>query len=243
MLLGFEGSVAEITAKKFANITNKLICSDNNKHSSDATSNCSHDIGRCISLNRIISLLKVYSNNYQNHEKMEQYVVKYKNYLVEDYHHILDKHLNEDRISNVQCNKHFEIIYNKITEVSNIQCDITTCRIYSRNNRQREIMNIDDVHDRKLGVFIDIIDTIHCYFLHSVDIGYRFIQPQRLNPDDDEEEKTNHHNGYDPKMRYLNETRENLEKLRGHRRVRNSKFLTHISSWEYIMLSVVRYQC
>ena len=183
---------------------------------------CAQNIDHCISLKRIISLLKYYNNNHQNYNGIEQYLEKYSSHLIEDYHHILDKHLNEDKISKLECNKQFEMIYNEITNKHNISCDITNCKIYSRNNREREILNIDGIND--------------CYFLHSVDTGYRIIQKLI---DNKVEEQTNgdkgdNYNECDMKMKQLqlhfSQRREKLQKIRGHRRINNTKFMTHISS-------------
>ena len=147
-------------------------------------------------------------------------------------------------MTQIKSDRHFKIIYDQLinSKDTNLSCDISKCRVYSRNNRQKEIISIE-CKDKRLPMFIDILDTIHCYFIHSVDIAYRIIH------DDDkpliEETKANDDNNYnihisseisayDPNIKrlktYMGSKRKQLEKLRGDRRVRNSKFITRIGS-------------
>eukprot|EP01084_Bolivina_argentea_P081610 147772_1 len=58
-------------------------------------------IGNCISLNRLIIILKFYKNhndiNDENDiDKLSKYLILNREYLLNDYHHILNVHLNED---------------------------------------------------------------------------------------------------------------------------------------------------
>lgn len=175
--LGFEEATSLHAARKFNNIEDALNWFECNKlpikeQPNDFLLNCNGNSGRCIALERVISLLKFYNQNYQNYDAIAEYLEQYKHHLIEDYHHLLNEHVNEDKISKLKSNCLFQMIYNEITKVNNITCDVKNCKIYSRNNRQREITKIQ-CKDKKLELFIDIIDTIHCYFLHSIDIGYR----------------------------------------------------------------------
>ena len=47
-----------------------------------------------------------------------------------------------------------------------LKCNISNCKQYSRNNRDRH-------KDFKVIFYTDLLDTIHCYFTHSFDIGFR----------------------------------------------------------------------
>ena len=119
---------------------------------------------------------------------------------------------------------------------NDVRCDISQCQIYLRNNRQRELKSIE-CQDEQLSMFIDIIDTYHCFFVHSFDIGYRL--PKTFNVDSTEskydQQITNKTTAYDPKMfelkRYLSTKRTKLETIRGSNRLNNSKFMTNITSY------------
>ena len=137
---------------------------------SDADIGCfGKNISECIGLQRIISILVFYQNNYNNYDTIEQYLEVYNmnKHLINDYTHILDKHLNEDNMTAHRSNKQFSLIYQTMID-SHLYCDINECPIFQRNQRRRESEIIDDV-------FVDILDGIHCYFMHSIDIGYRII--------------------------------------------------------------------
>ena len=190
-----------------------------------------NDISNCLALKRIISMLQFYDNNHMNYNALNEYLTKYKFHLISDYHHILNNHLNEDNISSIKSNQQFNQILNIIKD-NNLQCNIQKCAIYTRNNRQRETTNIE-CNDNKLSIFIDIIDTIHCYFMHSVDIGYRIIHNLNEEKEDDNNDDINVSDAYDPQMRrlhdYVQRKRKLLQSIRGEKRIFNNKFMTHTS--------------
>ena len=80
--------------------------------------------------------------------------------------------------------------------------------------------------------------TIHCFFVHSVDIGHRIIQSQINDDDNKEEESKDESKAYDANMarmrRYLRSKREKLETIRGGRFMTllqsKRKFMTHVQS-------------
>eukprot|EP01084_Bolivina_argentea_P115944 206112_1 len=151
-------------------IENKTNIAKNEHKSVDIK--CNGNISNCFALKKIISILKFYNNNYMNYNILNEYLNKNKCYVISGYHHILDNHLNEDNIALIESNKEMREMTNIIN--NNLQCNISKCEIYVRNNRCREKKNIE-CNDEKLCIYIDIIDTIHCYFLHSIDIGYKII--------------------------------------------------------------------
>ena len=61
---------------------------------------------------------------------------------------------------------------------NNLCCVISKCSIYGRNNWSRE-----GEKDSMFGV--DVLDNIHCYLCHSVDVGYTIIHGMKTNDDDD----------------------------------------------------------
>ena len=191
------------------------------------------NISNCASSQRIISLLKYYQNNHQNHNKLSKYLEKYKTYLVSDFHHFLDKHLNEQVVTTTQSREQFDVMFKELND-NNIKCDIGKCKMYSRNNRQRESVNIE-CEDKQLCTLIDIIDTIHCFFVHSIDIGYRI--PTSLTFDDiedKEDDDINRSNAYNLKIarlrKYLLSKRSKLEAIKGKQRLIHTKFITDTTS-------------
>ena len=247
--MGFEDEYALQSAQKYNDIQDAVEYIIHNstdpKHSVEDAIDIEHEnissiqgqfcdvesVMNCIALKRLISLLKIYDDKHSKYDEIDNYLQKYNTYLISDFHHILDMHLNEDRISAIESNNQFGIIYKQMTEMNDLSCDIENCKIYSRNNRQRETMNID-CGDNKLAMFIDIIDSIHCYFLHSIDCGYRIIQ--RLAVMDEQkniEMDSNEFVVHDPKMKalraYLSLKRKNMQKQRGNNRLLHNKFVTH----------------
>eukprot|EP01084_Bolivina_argentea_P024879 46317_1 len=141
---------------------------------SDADTSCiGKDIVNCIGLQRIISLLAFHNCHHNECDALNEYLTRYnlRSHLMNDYHHILDKHLNDDTISKKKIQKQFELIYAEMVDMNGLYCDIKSCDIWKRHHRIREHTQIEHV-------FVDIADTIHCYFLHSVDIGHRMIGTQ-----------------------------------------------------------------
>eukprot|EP01084_Bolivina_argentea_P031189 57731_1 len=181
----------------------------------------------CIGLQRILSLLSFYNTHWNAFDEIDKYLDKsnMKKHIINDYHHVLDKHLNEDNMSKRKSNKQFELIYKQI--LSHLFCDITRCEIYCRNHREREVQYIEcDSHDPLLAMFIDLLDSIHCYFCHSVDIGYRIIH--KLPPMD----AHTAHGAYDSEMAqlrdYLSLNEEILQQLHTKKHWRNNRFMTKL---------------
>merc|ERR1712113_675929 len=62
--------------------------------------------------------------------------------------------------------------------------NLKSCSIFQRNRRSTRETEIQ--FDTELGFYIDLMDMIHCYFMHSYDIGMRrkcshiFMDQERL---------------------------------------------------------------
>eukprot|EP01084_Bolivina_argentea_P236035 397001_1 len=94
--------------------------------------------------------------------------------LLNDFIHLLSYHLDD-----------FENIYN--TFCHNGSCDLENCISIRRNQRDRSnlvqnehLLNKLYFNDQNIAqVREQILDRIHCYFLHTFDIGYRFTENER----------------------------------------------------------------
>eukprot|EP01084_Bolivina_argentea_P025576 47566_1 len=129
-------------------------------------------IEKCAALKSITELVRLYHmyNNIDTFEKLDPYLSSNtsKSSIINCYHHIL-QHVNEDVRDNSTIDKEFKFIQDKIVRHNNLKCDIDSCKIYKRNNRQRETHQTETHGNKSLTVFIDLLDSIHCYFIHSYD--------------------------------------------------------------------------
>merc|ERR1712228_119038 len=122
----------------------------------------------CISLKRIICVLDFYKDHYDNEDAVNLYLKTQYKYLLNDFHHILDKHLNLKTMQMTECNEEFQIIYAMMLEIECVNC--MQCPIFLRNQSEREKDTI-----LSHGFIVDALDGIHSFFLHSVDSGYRVM--------------------------------------------------------------------
>eukprot|EP01084_Bolivina_argentea_P193311 331668_1 len=134
-----------------------------------------NDLQNDLSIQNIISALKYYQSiqnddNYNN--LISQYFQETNKTILQDYTSILKTYLNNTIEHNHIV---FEQIYNIMSK--QIQCDIKNCKQYSRNNRDRAKESVKSNNDKnnqfKAIFYTDLLDTIHCYFMHSYDIGFR----------------------------------------------------------------------
>ena len=236
--IGYGEIIAMKAAKKCKTLVEAIEWIDankqkNNQYETQEDIYCDDkDVKNCKGLQKIISMLKFYNDNYNKPDEVTKYleIYKHKLHLIHDYHHILDKHLNEETLSMTNVNKQFRKIYQIITKDNELTCNIEKCNINSRNNRQRELVKID-CNNREPRAFMDIMDTIHCYFLHSVDIGYRMIEDININDNDDEKETKDADDIEMKRIRnYLAAKRKILENTRGQGRLMKTKFMTHLTS-------------
>eukprot|EP01084_Bolivina_argentea_P054362 99718_1 len=203
-------------------------------HNINENQNGCNSIEKCQALSRLINALKYYQT-YKNKlhigkfslERLYQYFNINKHQIINDYHHILSKHLNEDNVTGFEHNEQFKSIYKTMMH-NDLYCDISVCAIYARNNRERE------KHNSPISVAIEILDCVHCYFLHSADVGYRMITKLQPEHDANDENKNENDIYWDEQLltlkAYLKSKREQLKKMRGVNRVENNKFVTNVNT-------------
>ena len=138
--------------------------------------------------------------------------------LLSSYHHILNNHLNN--ASKEENDKNFEYIYNKIQNELKNECNLKKCGAYFRNNRNRfkEKEEKKKNDDKELSFWIDLLDSIHVFFCHSFDAGFRIKIDEIKHDDDYNDDNDDDDNFVDYYMEKLTlllfEKRNNLYKMR-----------------------------
>eukprot|EP01084_Bolivina_argentea_P130043 229602_1 len=107
--------------------------------------------------------------------------------ILDSFHHLLFEHQND-----------FEHIYNELIDKYNDKkdCLLANCLLIRRNQCQssEQWNNLYYNTNVKHITIQQIMDTIHCHFFHSFDIGYQFTQKEKNNipqKTDEKEEKDN----------------------------------------------------
>ena len=130
----------------------------------------------CQSIRNIATALVLYqqhqngqngSDNRQSADYLSEFVEQRYPNLINDFHHILNQHLDAD---SRKSNEEFEDIYYELKRY--IHCDIKQCAYYRRSLRDREGDRFRVNRDEET-VYMDIMDTVHCYLLHSYDLAFR----------------------------------------------------------------------
>lgn len=144
---------------------------DNDDDEEEKQINYNCPIDDCKSIVRITECLQVYQgllledvNKTFNQQKTPQ--------LTNDFNHILNVHLSDEK-SKIEIQKEFEAICEYITNRMNsfTVCNLESCNKFQRNSRDRETNKPDKYNwDKESEYFIDLMDTIHCYFIHSFDL-------------------------------------------------------------------------
>eukprot|EP01084_Bolivina_argentea_P180654 312107_1 len=128
------------------------------------------NINNCLPIKQLLLIIQ-YHMNENNNGDLSQFIETNSDItqILNNFYHILNEHNNNQ----------FEILYNYI--INNLYpnsqlynfCDIQTCksiqRLYSNNSyiTTNKNLEINDI------ILIEIMDIIHCYILHSFDIGYK----------------------------------------------------------------------
>eukprot|EP01084_Bolivina_argentea_P317258 550053_1 len=149
--------------------------------------NCS--LKKCNSIKRIRYVLDYYqlinsdennkNNEYTLQQLLSEYIVNnnYQN-LINDYHHLLTKHLNTPNpITNAA---NYQFINESLGE--SINCNIIGCKLYERNGRDRQEKSKEtetghsqnNEKNDSLGLYyMNFLDNIHAFFIHGYDTGFR----------------------------------------------------------------------
>eukprot|EP01084_Bolivina_argentea_P265240 449506_1 len=189
----------------------QLINKSDEKQKETRKISCVGELSSCTKLKRIVVVLQHYHqfikehhyNSNQNTENESSVVIDNiypDNYsstqCMTDFHHLLQRHSHQ-----------FEEIYNILKNDCNDQqlCSLSYCLIMKRNYRDRSMLreNDDALKNVYLNCNIDdilkqqILDKIHCHYFHSVDLGYRLSDKERLQIQDKIEDSKDHSTEHD----------------------------------------------
>eukprot|EP00483_Globobulimina_turgida_P003057 UN03062 len=114
--------------------------------------------------------------------------------LIDNFNITIDETISND----------FETIYQMILfQISSSSCNVALCTMIQRNNRDRitkyGISNIYyGIKDEKKIIILQLLDKMHCFFMHSFDFGLKFTKNE-LNsiynqPIDHNNNNHHHHN-------------------------------------------------
>eukprot|EP01084_Bolivina_argentea_P176338 305172_1 len=165
---------------------------ENKTYSNQYTDSQCESVTSCTAVENIKKALE-YQYKTDNKAEIYEYCTNTNPNIIKDFHHILMRHLNH--ANKLKNDKNFQIIYKIMT--TNIECNVSKCGGFSRNNRNKEKksskmtveqQSTNDDDNLEHTYFIDLLDNIHCYFIHSFDTGFRLnadMTDQIYNNNDD----------------------------------------------------------
>eukprot|EP01083_Nonionella_stella_P265649 899621_1 len=126
----------------------------------------SHSLSQCMHLKRLVGVMK-------QTLKCDETVM-----LIDDFCHLLSYHNTDDD---------FEFIHNYFTCI----CNINSCDCLDRNSRNRDNNAAAVLNEYSMRQ--QIIDKIHCYYVHSFTLGHRLSSKERsmINNDDSDDNGVN----------------------------------------------------
>ena len=86
------------------------------------------------------------------------------NEILSDFIHLITNHSHQ-----------IDEIYDEFQHEFNIKCNINSCKMSSRHNRNRntKFTQYQNDNDLEFEFIRDLFDSIHCYILHQYDYGFR----------------------------------------------------------------------
>eukprot|EP01084_Bolivina_argentea_P132463 233758_1 len=111
----------------------------------ECKNNCIGNIKHCSYFNKLKQIMMDYKNDTSKNDKNITNIIDY-------YLHILKTH-----------DADFDYIVSQLGS-----CDMVNCSMITTNIQNQQIENSDDIYD---SVYTEIMNKIHCYFVHCYDIG------------------------------------------------------------------------
>eukprot|EP01084_Bolivina_argentea_P319326 553874_1 len=142
-------------------------------------------VATCISIKRLIECLCFYNEHKNMIEQDCDVLLKYLNahkYVQDDFHHILMHHLSgrtQTRHNFYSCKENTKQMNNTYWTIHNmvnkqVKCKLNSCKSIIRNYRDREQQPLYIcITNPQQQIYIDTMDEIHNFFLHSYDCGMR----------------------------------------------------------------------
>eukprot|EP01084_Bolivina_argentea_P160094 278808_1 len=132
------------------------------KASTSPEINC--DLLECSQLTRSQNWMKAYETGIYNIDTINI------SQILNDFIHLLSKHNQNEN--------EFKMIYNKFGF-----CNIENCKLFKRNNRDRNknengLYGINDKNKKQI-IIEQILDKIHCFYMHCFDIGYKLTNSEK----------------------------------------------------------------
>ena len=211
-------------------------CCSKNKISTHTLNECK-SISLCPSINRIIKYLEIYQK-IKTEDIYKEFNSQKTPHLTNDFNHVTMHHLSDSKSLN-KTQKEYEEIYNYIIKKMKINktniCSLETCNKFERNNRNKDDDDdnnnnnkIDD-YDDEIIYYIETMDTMHCFFIHSFDIGFRLKLNDRNNIIHNDDDEINDNLSIIKLSNLLKSKRERLRNVRGINLMNNNKFITQIA--------------
>eukprot|EP01084_Bolivina_argentea_P082149 148754_1 len=148
---------ASLKPENYEILTSKYSHTCNHLKKCQSFKRIKHILNQYYTLNKTITDIKI------RMKLITESVTTYTN-LINDYHHIIIKHLSHsNHIKNIE---NFNYINSNL-----LKCDILTCNDYINHNKNR--LNISYVINKQISFYIDYLSSIHIHFIHGFDSGFR----------------------------------------------------------------------
>eukprot|EP01084_Bolivina_argentea_P273455 465809_1 len=159
-------SVTSIKSSNVAEIDVQTILCDSLQH--------------CPSMHRITQHLQTYQLIENDIIDDIDFMMQMNEFIIDDYHHILIQHLSHKHIGHI--NEEFNLLNHELNK--KIYCNVDKCSSIKRYHRIRENIPSQIIRSPELQFYIDLMDTIHCYFIHSFHLGMRVKLNKYYNSND-----------------------------------------------------------
>eukprot|EP01084_Bolivina_argentea_P302144 521479_1 len=128
---------------------------------------CYLDVETCDEVQILVSVMKTY--NYQDDLDIGNIDI---DQILNSFLHLMQLHNSEDE---------YELLFNKFDLISN--CKLNECNIWRRHYTHRADYRCGYFHqesyDTMSSAVVQILDKIHCYYIHSFDIGHKLSARDR----------------------------------------------------------------
>ena len=138
-----------------------------------------NSVNTCTQVVKIIDALKYHQSSLKLHaSQIVQHFKQVHTTLLDDHLHIMQYH-----------NDQLDDLTDIVTTTPSLNCDPSTCNILKNNFRrssdQNEVNKEDNKEDEDFIFYRDLLDTIHCYLIHSFNVGVRIRKEELISNNED----------------------------------------------------------